>query len=263
MDIFEEIVAAKKANVPVVLATVIESQGSAPREEGARMFIRADGTTVGTIGGGAIEKVIADRAMTLMNAPSPQFVRYELKDIGMSCGGSMGIFLEPLHPAPRLIIFGAGHIGTALAQIGRMLDFSVVVVDNRPEFANRERLPWADTVIAEDYQSALKKILPLDNAYGIILTHKHAHDFEILERCVQQTFHYLGMIGSKTKVAKAFQQLRDKGISEAVIERIHSPIGIDIGANTPAEIALSIAAELVAVRSGTQIPGMQLTEGKE
>jgi xanthine dehydrogenase accessory factor len=263
MDIFEEIVAAKKANVPVVLATVIESLGSAPREEGARMLIRADGTTAGTIGGGAIEKVIADRAMTLMNAPSPQFVRYELKDIGMSCGGSMGIFLEPLHPAPRLIIFGAGHIGTALAQIGRMLDFSVVVVDNRPEFANRERLPWADTVIAEDYQSALKKILPLDNAYVIILTHKHAHDFEILERCVQQTFHYLGMIGSKTKVAKAFQQLREKGIGEAVIQRIHAPIGVDIGANTPAEIALSIAAELVAVRCGTPIPGMQLSAGKE
>jgi xanthine dehydrogenase accessory factor len=263
MDIFEEIVAAKKANVPVVLATVIESQGSAPREEGARMLIKSDGTTIGTIGGGSIEKVIADQAMKLMNAPSPQFVRYELKDIGMSCGGSMGIFLEPLHPAPRLIIFGAGHIGTALAQIGKMLDFTVVVVDNRPEFANRERLPWADTVIAEDYQSALKKILPLDNAYVIILTHKHVHDFEILERCVQQAFHYLGMIGSKTKVAKAFQQLREKGIDETVIQRIHAPIGVDIGANTPAEIALSIAAELVAVRSGTPIPGMQLSAGKE
>jgi xanthine dehydrogenase accessory factor len=144
-----------------------------------------------------------------------------------------------------------------------MLDFSVVVVDNRPEFANRERLPWADTVIAEDYQSALKKILPLDNAYVIILTHKHVHDFEVLEQCVQNPFHYLGMIGSKTKVAKAFQQLREKGIDETVIQRIHAPIGVDIGANTPAEIALSIAAELVAVRSGTPIPGMQLSAGKE
>ena len=262
MDIFEEIVAAKKANVPVVLATVIESLGSAPREEGARMLIKSDGTTIGTIGGGAIEKVIADQAMQLMNSTSPQLVRYDLKDVGMTCGGAMSIFLEPLLPAPRLIIFGAGHIGTALAQLGRMLDFTVVVVDNRPEFANRERLPWADTVIAEDYQSVLKKILPLDNAYVIILTHKHVHDFEVLEQCVQNPFHYLGMIGSKTKVAKAFQQLREKGIGEAVIERIHAPIGIDIGANTPAEIALSIAAELVAVHSGVKVLSMQLSAGE-
>ena len=263
MDIFEEIVAAKKANVPVVLATVIESLGSAPREEGARMLIKSDGTTIGTIGGGAIEKVIADQAMQLMNSTSPQLVRYDLKDVGMTCGGAMSIFLEPLLPAPRLIIFGAGHIGTALAQLGRMLDFSVVVVDNRPEFANRERLPWADTVIAEDYQSVLKKILPLDNAYVIILTHKHVHDFEVLEQCVQNPFHYLGMIGSKTKVAKAFQQLRDKGVGETIIQLVHAPIGIDIGANTPAEIALSIAAELVAVRSGVKVPSMQLTEGRD
>jgi xanthine dehydrogenase accessory factor len=263
MDIFEEIVAAKKANVPVVLATVIESLGSAPREEGARMLIKSDGTIIGTIGGGAIEKVIADQAMKLMNTTSPTLVRYDLKDVGMTCGGAMSIFLEPLHPAPRLIIFGAGHIGTALAQIGKMLDFTVVVVDNRPEFASRERLPWADTVIAEDYRNALQNLLPIDNAYVIIVTHKHVHDFEVLEQCVQNPFHYLGMIGSTTKVTKAFQQLREKGVSEVVIERIHAPIGIDIGANTPAEIALSIAAELVAVRSGTKISGMQLTEGRE
>jgi xanthine dehydrogenase accessory factor len=263
VDIFEEIVAAKKAHMPIVLATVIESLGSAPREEGARMLIKADGSTVGTIGGGAIEKVIADHAVELMNATSPQLVRYNLKDIGMSCGGAMSIFLEPLHPAPRLIIFGAGHIGAALAQIGKMLDFTVVVVDNRPEYASRERLPWADTVIAGDYQSALQSVLPLDTAYVIIVTHKHAHDFEVLEQCVQKPFHYLGMIGSKTKVAKAFQQLREKGIDESIIQQIHAPIGIDIGANAPAEIALSIAAELVAFRSGTKVAGMQLSAGKE
>jgi xanthine dehydrogenase accessory factor len=252
MDVFEEIIAAKKANVPVVLATVIESLGSAPREEGARMLIKSDGTTVGTIGGGAIEKVIVDEAMDLMNTSSPKLVRQDLKNIGMACGGGMSVFLEPLHPAPRLIIFGAGHIGTALAQIGKMLDFTVVAVDNRPEFANRDRLPWADTVIADDYLTALQQFTSFENAYVVIVTHKHAHDFEILEQCVLKPFHYLGMIASKTKVVKAFQQLREHGVSEEIIKRIHSPIGIDIGANTPAEIALSIAAELVAVRSGEQ-----------
>ena len=257
MDIFEEIVAAKKSNVPVVLATVIESLGSAPREEGARMLVKKDGSIVGTIGGGAIEKKIIDEALMLMNAPAPKLVRYELKDIGMACGGGMSVFLEPLRQPPQLIIFGAGHIGSALSQIGKLLDFTVTVVDNRPEFASPERLPFAATVIAEDYQKALDSLTFSDTTYAVILTHKHAHDFEILEQLIHKQFRYLGMIGSRTKVAKAFQQLRDKGIGENIIQQIHSPVGISIGANTPAEIAISIAAELVAVRSGIKISNVQ------
>ena len=137
MDIFEEIVEAKKSNIPIVLATVVESLGSAPREEGAHMLIKSDGTIIGTIGGGAIEKRIIDEAMILMNAPSPKLVHYDLNDIGMVCGGGMSVFLEPLRQLPKLIIFGAGHIGSVLSRIGKMLDFSVTVVDNRPEFAWR------------------------------------------------------------------------------------------------------------------------------
>jgi xanthine dehydrogenase accessory factor len=250
MDIFEEIIAAKKANAPVVLATVVESLGSAPREEGARMLVKKDGSTVGTIGGGAVEKKVLDEALSMMSAAAPKLVKYELKDIGMSCGGGMSVFLEPLLPAPQLIIFGAGHIGSALSQIGRMLDFNVTVVDNRPDFANAERLPWADSIVAEDYGKTLEKLSYSESTYMIIVTHKHTHDFEILEQLVQKPFRYLGMIGSRTKVAKAFQQLRDRGVSEEVIRKIYSPVGISIGANTPAEIAVSIAAELVAVKNG-------------
>jgi xanthine dehydrogenase accessory factor len=258
MDIFEEIVAAKKAGTPVVLATVIESLGSAPREEGARMLIRADGSIAGTIGGGAIEKKIVDEALQLMSASSPKFVRYELKDIGMTCGGGMSVFLEPLLPAAQLIIFGAGHIGNVLSRIGKMLDFNVTVVDNRPEFADRALLPWADIVIAEDYQKAIDALTLTDNTCLVILTHKHGHDFEVLEQVLHKPFRYLGMIGSRTKIARAFQQLRDKGVDETIIQKIHSPIGIDIGANTPAEIAISIAAELVAVRSGKDVSNLTL-----
>jgi xanthine dehydrogenase accessory factor len=259
MDIFEEIVAAKKAGVPVVMATVIESLGSAPREEGARMLVKKDGSTTGTIGGGAIEKKIVDEALLLMSAGTPKLFRCELKDIGMSCGGGMSVFLEPLLPAAQLIIFGAGHIGCALSQIGRMLDFNVTVVDNRGEFANREHLPHADTIIAEDYQKVLENFVSSENSYIIIVTHKHAHDFEILEQLIHKPFCYLGMIGSRSKVAKAFQQLRDKGTSEEIIKKIYSPVGISIGASTPAEIAISIAAELVAVRSGAKAASLTLS----
>jgi len=253
MDIFEEIVAAKKANIPVVLATVIESLGSAPREEGARMLIRADGSIAGTVGGGAIEKKIIDEALTLMNAAAPKLVKYELENIGMSCGGGMSVFLEPLLTAPQLIIFGAGHIGSVLSQIGKLLDFSVTVVDNRPEFASRELLASADTVIAENYQQAIDALIITDNTYVVILTHKHAHDFEVLEHLIHKPFRFLGMIGSKTKVAKVFQQLRATGVSEEIIKKIHSPIGINIGAHTPGEIAISIAAEMVAVRNNADV----------
>jgi len=170
----------------------------------------------------------------------------------------MSVFLEPLLPAPQLIIFGAGHIGSALSHIGTLLDFRVTVVDNRPEFASRELLTSADTVIAENYQQAIDALIITDNTYMVILTHKHAHDYEVLEQLIHKQFRYLGMIGSKTKVATVLQQLRAKGVSEDIIKKIHSPIGISIGAHTPAEIAISIAAEIVAVRNNADVSALTL-----
>ena len=257
MDIFEEIVAAKKINQPLVMATVIQSLGSAPRGEGARMLVRSDGTISGTIGGGAVEQKIIEEAMKLFSGGAARLVTYELKDIGMECGGGMSVFLEPLVPAPQLVIFGAGHIGTCLAQMGKMLEFTVTAVDNRPEFANADRLPWADSILAEDYLAAIDKIVFTELTYIIILTHKHAHDYVILEKCLEKKWCYLGMIGSKVKVATIIKQLEEKGVSEEMIKKIHAPVGIHIGANTPAEIAISILAEIVQIRSAhTAAPRM-------
>lgn len=252
MDIFEEIIEAKKASVSVVLATVIESLGSAPRGAGARMLIRQDGTSLGTIGGGAIEKIVEDEAMKIMGTAAPKTIKHSLKDIGMECGGGMTVFIEPLNPRPQLFVFGAGHIGAVLSQIAKMMDFSVTVIDNRPAFANREKLPWADAVVADEYLNAFNTLTFSRSTYSVILTHKHANDFEVLERCIEQPHAYIGMIGSKKKVNTCLQGLRDKGVSEKVIESIYSPIGIPIAANTPAEIAVSIAAELADVRNKTE-----------
>jgi len=227
--------------------------GSAPGKPGARMIVKADGSTVGTIGGGAIEKRITEEALTMMGGRGTRLLTYELKDIGMVCGGGMSVFLEPLVDAHPLIIFGAGHIGSALSKITAMLGFTTAVVDNRPEFADGEKLPWADRVIANDYQKALHDLSFSDNTFVVILTHRHAHDFEILEHCIKQPFSYLGMIGSRKKVDKAFEQLREKGVDEATIKRIHAPIGMNIGAESPQELAVAIAAQLVAVRSGFAI----------
>ena len=249
MEIFEEIVLAKKEGRAVVLATVVETEGSGPRGEGARLLIKKDGATVGTVGGGAIEKLVIEEAKKLMNASRPKMISRDLKQVGMSCGGSMRIFLEPLNPAPQLFIFGAGHIGTVLSQVVKTMEFNVTVIDNRPDFANLERLPWVDSVIAEDYLSAIDKLSFNDSTYVVILTHKHAHDFEVIEKCIEQPHCYLGMIGSRMKVDTIFGKLRKKGVGDEAIDRIHAPIGLDIAANTPAEIAIAISAQLVVVRN--------------
>jgi len=253
MDIFQEIVALKSEGIAAVLTTVVEVVGSAPGKPGARMIVKKDGSTLGTIGGGAIEKRITEEALTMMQGRGTRLLTYELKDIGMVCGGGMSVFLEPLVDAHPLIIFGAGHIGSALSTITAMLGFTTTVVDNRPEFANGEKLPWADRVIADDYQKALHDLSFSDTTFVVILTHRHAHDFEILEYCIKQPFSYLGMIGSRKKVDRAFEQLREKGVDEETIKRIHAPIGMNIGAESPQELAVAIAAQLVRVRSGFAI----------
>jgi xanthine dehydrogenase accessory factor len=254
VDIFEEITLVRKSGKRAMLATVIESMGSAPGKPGARMIVKEDGSTVGTIGGGAVERKITEVALECIQEGETKVIQYKLEDLGMACGGGMGIFLEPLISAPDLIIFGAGHIGSALSRIGSMVGFTTTVVDSREEFANRERMPWADRVLAEDYPKALQQLSFTDSSYLVILTHRHANDFEILEYCITRPFCYLGMIGSRKKVATAFQQLREKGIGEESIKRVHAPIGISIGAETPEEIAVAIAAQLIALRSGTEIP---------
>jgi xanthine dehydrogenase accessory factor len=253
MDIFEEITMVKKSGMRAMLATVVESMGSAPGKPGARMIIKADGATVGTIGGGAVEKKITEEALECIQETEAKVIHYELEDLGMACGGGMSIFLEPLISAPDLIIFGAGHIGSALSRIGSMVGFTTTVVDSRDEFANRERLPWTDNLVAEDYPKAIQELSFTETSYLVILTHRHANDFEILEYCIEKPFYYLGMIGSRKKVATAFQQLRAKGIGEESIKRVHAPIGISIGAETPEEIAVAIAAQLIAVRSGVEM----------
>ena len=181
-----------------------------------------------------------------------------MSDLKMQCGGKMTVFLEPIVSRPPLFIFGAGHIGLALSKIGDMLGFSITVVDNRPEFANRERFPDVHRVIAKDYIEALGGLNFSPDACIVIVTYKHLHDQAILEQCVQKPFRYLGMIGSKSKVVKSLKSLKDKGVNKALLSRIHSPIGLNIGAQTPEEIAVAIAAEIIGVRSGADISSLQM-----
>jgi xanthine dehydrogenase accessory factor len=248
---------------PAVLVTVIGVKGSVPRHSGSKMLVRADGSIAGSIGGGKLEADAIDNAMELMGAESPVRKTFTLtEDYGALCGGQVELLFEPLGKADRLLIFGAGHIGQALAPLAARAGFQVTVLDDRPEYAREERFPDAQAVLSGEYGDLLSQIHFDERTYVVIVTHAHLHDEEILEFCLRQPFAYIGMIGSRRKSLALLQRLKEKGAPPDLLARVHTPIGLNIGAETPFEIAVSILAELIAARRGRigQTLSMKLDE---
>jgi len=253
MNLYEEILRLQREGVAAALVTVVETAGAVPREPGTKMLVTASGQRIGTIGGGAWEARISRDAVEVARSGRARKIRYHLdKDLGMDCGGRMEVFIEPLELPYRLLIFGAGHIGTALCRLGKYLGFHVTVVDERPEWADPERLPDADEVIAKPYREAVGEQKYGERVFIAVLTHDHVLDEEVLVACAQQPWAYLGMIGSRKKGRHALDKCRAAGVSEETIARIHTPIGFDIGAESPEEIAVSIVAQMLAVKYGRE-----------
>ena len=252
LEIYRELVNITSKGERAVLATVISSRGSAPRKAGAKMLIKNDGTSIGTVGGGGVEKRVRERAIEVMNSGEPQVVHFDLSGKGegtaMICGGQMDVFLEPILSPPTLYLFGAGHISQGTAAMGKMLGFRVVVIDPRPEYNNNDRFPDADALIVEEYESAFSKLSVDEDSYIVIYTTGHVLDEQCLDFAVGTKAKYLGMIGSKKKVKEVKERLLQKGISQQQLDRIYAPIGIGIGAETPEEIAISILAEIIKVK---------------
>ena len=252
-DIYESIANLRRRGEKAVLATIVSTSGSAPRKESAKMLVLADGKIIGTIGGGAIEYQAYQESLKLMNGNESKLAHYELTNAdaskeGMTCGGIVDVFLEPIKPFPSLIIFGGGHISYFLARIGKMVDFRVTIIDDRPEFANHERFPEADETIAEDMASVTKRLEINGSSYIVIVTRGHMKDEQVLEWAVTTPAGYIGMIGSKRKIKTSFTYLQTKGIAKEQLDKVHSPIGLAIGAETPEEIAVAIMAEIIQVR---------------
>ncbi len=265
-DLYTQISKVMENGQQAVLVTITEVKGSGPRHAGSKMLVYSDGSIQGTIGGGKMEKEVIEQAMKVMGHHSIFKESYSLtEDEGMLCGGQAEVLFENIGKEERLVIFGAGHIGQAIVPMAKQLDFHVSIADNRPEYANSDRFPDADQVIAGDYRDVMNNIQLTDHSYVLIVTHGHAHDEEVLEHCIQQPFHYLGMIGSQNKSRTVLRHLREKGIGEELLEKVHTPVGIDIGSETPAEIAISILAEMVAVRRGKEIEqiSMKIVKQKE
>jgi len=237
-----------------VLASVIESRGFTPRKPGAHMLIAEDGSTEGTIGGGAIEHQVREHAARLFESGGSSLVKRHLtQELGMCCGGEMAVFLEILEPAPRLTIFGAGYIGAALARLAHDCGFEVAVVDGRGEWATRERFPNAE-VLCRDPEAMAREIAATGAEYAVVVTHDHAVDQRVVQELLRRDFKFVGMVGSVPKQRKFAMRLRARGFSDADIVRLRCPLGVEIGAQTPEEIAVSIVGELVAARRGVKLP---------
>ena len=240
----------------VALVTIVSSNGSTPQRVGAKMLVYADGRTVGTIGGGCYEHDALGKALAAIKTRKPVRASYDLNDdfaqeTGLVCGGQMDVFIEPLEAPPALYVFGAGHVGFYLARIASEAGFEIHVVDDRAAFANRERFPFAASVVVEDLPTWLAGAQIPPTAYAVVVTRGHRNDLETLQALVGRELRYLGLIGSRAKVARIYDQLLNE--DHATLEqlsRVHAPIGLDIGAVTPQEIAVSIVAELIAIRRG-------------
>jgi xanthine dehydrogenase accessory factor len=237
------------------LATIVRASGSTPRTLGARLVVYADGSTVGTVGGGAFEALVAADVGALLaeSDPDPRIKRYTFTEsgedaLGMACGGTAEVLLERVGAGPRLVVFGAGHVGLALARLAGTVGFDVVLVDDRPEFCEAARRAGVGTVHAcdGDYGS----LPPMDaSCYAAVVTRCHRTDRLALRAIAARPLRYVGLIGSRRKKAVIFRELVESdGIAREALERVHCPIGLPIGGETPEEIAVSIVAQLLQER---------------
>jgi len=238
----------------IAWVTVVDTKGSTPREVGAKMLVNKDGLIAGTIGGGITEAKVIEETKQALKEGKRRFLTYHLTkeqaalDEGAICGGDMKIFIDILQPKEEVLIFGAGHIAVCVSKLAKMVGFRAVIIDDRKEFANQNRFPEADEIIAEEIEEALTHLNITPSTYIIILTRGHLKDEEVLTSVIRSGAAYIGMIGSRNKNATVFQQLTKKGISQEELNKVHAPIGIDIKAQTPEEIAVSIMAEIIQVR---------------
>jgi xanthine dehydrogenase accessory factor len=250
VDIYEEILRLRKEGRPFATATIVQCRGSAPQKEGAKMLIRDDGSTFGTLGGGCIETDVLQASLQAIRDGNPLTIPFELteKHGGLVCGGKVLVYVEPVIPDPLIVILGAGHVGKALSKVARFSGFRVTVIDDREEHANRDNIPDANEVVVTDFNSVFSNV-PVDtNTFIVIATRGHNYDLDALKEALKTDAGYIGLLGSKRKKALLFKILREEGFSQRDIDRVITPVGLSIGSVTPEEIAISIMAQIIKHR---------------
>jgi xanthine dehydrogenase accessory factor len=266
-SVFVELEEAYERGEAVALVTILETRGSTPQKAGAKMVVGRDGRMRGTVGGGCVESEILFRAQRAIETRKCEIGTYDFNadedENGLICGGSMKVFIEPILPPPRVYVVGAGHVAQPVAQVAKVAGFEVVVLDDRVKYASRERFPDADVVKAGPIPELAAEFQYGDNAYVVIVTRGHKEDEEALRVFIEKETAYLGLIGSVTKLEKIVKRLERDGVRKERLERVHCPIGLDLGGSTPGEIAVSIVAELLAVRYQRTGKPMMFTERQE
>jgi xanthine dehydrogenase accessory factor len=247
--------------------TVVRANGSTPQRAGAKMLVFADGRTVGTIGGGCYENDAFWKARDAIATGKPFLLHYDLNDDfaqenGLVCGGQMDVHVDPLTPASQLYVIGAGHVGWHVAQFAAPAGFRIHIVDDREKFASRERFPQADEIVVEPIAEWLHRTTLPAGAFVVIVTRGHQGDLEAMRALAARELRYLGLIGSRAKVIRIRKALLAEGMPAECLDRVHAPIGLDIGAVTPAEIAVSIVAELIAVRRGVDTSAVAMSSSR-
>src|SRR5712692_2482530 len=235
MDIYDELIRLRKLGQKAAIATIVQVRGSIPSFQSAKLLVREDGSMLGTIGGGCVEAEVWNAAREVLETERPRNMNFSLGqdaayDNGLICGGQLSVFVEPVVPQPRAFIFGAGHISKSLSKVASLAGFATVIVDNREAFANRDRCPEADEIFAEEYEEVFPKLPINETSDIIIVTRGHRDDMRVLRWAVGTEARYVSMIGSKRKVLSVIKELEQEGIARDRMERIHAPMGLEIGA---------------------------------
>lgn len=253
MDIYDEIVRLRKAGQKCAVATIVQVNGSIPSFESAKMLVREDGSMVGTIGGGCVEAEVWNAAREVIETEKPRHLTFSLGqdaayDNGLICGGQLNIFVEPVTPQPKAIIFGGGHVSKSISRVASIAGFASTIVDDREAFANPERFPEAEATYAAPYEEVFDKLAITSNTFVIIVTRGHRDDMRVLKWAVTTGAKYIAMIGSKRKTISVIHELEKEGMRRELFEKIFAPMGLEIGAESPEEIAIAVVAEMIAVR---------------
>ena len=251
-DIFEEIVRLRREGVPTALATIVDTKGSTPGKLTQRMLVLQDGSIIGTVGGGCVEADVIRAARDVLDTGLARKMDFKLigeeaERTGLACGGTLEIMVEPLDE-PRLHVIGCGHVGAKVARLAKETGFLLTVMDDRPDYASKERFPFADDVVCAPFEQ-LEEALPLGpQSYLVIVTRGHQHDYDVTKWALGTDARFIGLVGSKSKRIQFARKLVEEGWSEDAMDRVQCPVGLPIGAEAPDEIAVSIVAALVARR---------------
>ncbi|MEO0653085.1 MAG: XdhC/CoxI family protein [Planctomycetota bacterium] len=255
-DVYEELVRIRREGASCALCTIVATQGSTPGKESMKMLVRRDGSMLGTVGGGCLEAEVLEAAVDSMQDERPRMLDFALNerdypDSGLICGGKLQIYVEPI-VQPKAVLFGGGHVSGAIAKVASEVGFAITVAEDRAEFATAERHPDASDFLVGDFAELARGLAPAEDLYLVICTRGHQGDGTVLEAlhgagCRPK---YLGMIGSRAKRALLEEQLTADGVDAKWLARLRSPMGLPIGARDHAEIAVSVVAEMIAVRRG-------------